>query len=203
MQLEGDDPRSRPLGIGQVADQVAVEDEADPAALADDLVPVPSREVGAGVDGRLLLGTQFLPVVHHAALALVVEHAEVIRLGDVGLIALDHVVGMLLAAELDSAVPPDQLHRDPQGEVAEAPGGGEKTVALDLHLLRGADDHSVLHLPESRVADPTGQIPAVEERNESLLVLRPAGRNGEKEKREQGCGGEPAESLPHAGTEAH
>ena len=175
VELEGDDPRSRPLGIGQVADQVAVEYEADPAPLADDLVPVPSRQIGARVDDRLFFGAQFLPIVHHAALALVVEHAEVIGVGDVGLIPLDRVVGVLLAAELDSTVASNQLDRDPQAEIAEAPGGGEKTVALDLYLLRGADDHSVLHLPQSRIADPTGQVSSVEERNESLFVLGRAG----------------------------
>jgi len=94
---------------------------------------------------------------------------------------------VLLAPELDSTVSPDQLHRNPQCELGEAPGGGEKTVARDRVLLRGTDDHSVFHLPESGVADPAGQIADVEERNESLFVLRRANWNGAQEKREQEC----------------
>src|SRR5262249_43568481 len=146
-------------GAGRIVDvhaQLAVEVRPDLAAYRDDLVTIPLVRLQVGL-ARL--------VPQQAPAVLLVQLAPPAG-ADVGLIAFHLAVRQGLTAELHAAVALAwcQLDLERQAEIAGDHLADQELVALQAGTL--ADDLPLLDLPQLRIADPAGQVLAVEERLE-------------------------------------
>src|SRR5690606_35201701 len=130
-----------------------------------------------------------------AAALFIVDAAEHVAGFEVALIAADNPVAQILAAVLDARVTADDLVLELQHEVIDrsiAPD--EERVPLGGILLRSAaGDRAVFDAPELRVAVPTFEILAVEDRLEAVFGKRQP-RGADRHERDQRHQKEPVEA---------
>src|SRR5690606_21678730 len=89
----------------------------------------------------------------------------------IGLVAADNVFGKLFASKLNTAVVIAKLHLCSQNEIGKlASLVNKEGVLFDFYSLRGANNYTVSHLPETGVAFPTVECLSIEKRLKSGLL---------------------------------